>query len=753
MHNMRNLSMWLNILLELSVLWSCAICMNFLKLVTQPTKVLNHARVKREWQWEPLNVREEQEVNQSSYVGRLKFYSDKQNGSIKYILSGEGAGDIFTMKEYTGEIFVHKKLDREEKSFYTLRAQAINRITGVLVETESEFIIKILDINDNKPKFIHGPYIAEVPEMSTIGTSVIQVTAIDNDDPATGNNARLIYSILQGQPQFSIEIKSGIIRVASQVDRETKDQYHVIVQVQDLIGNVGALSATATVTIHVSDINDNAPKFKQKTYDMFIIESASVGEIVGVILADDIDLGKNAEITYSIEEKGDFSMFTITTDSITQEGIITLNKLVDFERRIRRYHIQVRAENKYKSELNDTATIRVYVVDVDEPPVFLKKDYYLEILENATIGSYVGTVTAEDPDINNSIIRYGILQNKYSRFFEIYSNNGTIITSKSLDRETDAWHNITITATEAQNLAHVSMVEVYIRVIDVNDHPPVLQNEYDIYVCEKTKAGEHVQTISAFDKDPVISHQFYYMIPPEEISTANFTLIDNTDNTATILALRDGYSLQENPVFYLTVIMSDNGIPSLSSTSTLTIQVCDCGTNNDKGACKKRGFLWIFLNSGAFIAISVFSIVLLALAVIVHLKCHRSPTHFTEKGEDLKENIVKYDDEGGGEEDTEAFDITGLRHQTVMREHKKKRTIRTDIQSMYRLSLGLGPDVTIFREFLSEKLEEADADPCGFPLDLPHTYAYEGTGSTSGSLSSLESSVLDINPCSKYDQG
>ncbi|XP_073487377.1 cadherin-19-like isoform X2 [Aquarana catesbeiana] len=684
---------------------------------------------------------------------RLKSDSDKKDGSIKYILSGEGAGNIFIMEENSGKIFVLKKLDREEKSFYTLRAQAINRLTGVPIETESEFVIKIQDINDNKPKFIHGPYVAEVPEMSPIGTYVIQVTAVDYDDPATGNNARLVYSILQGQPQFSIEIKSGIIRVASQIDRETKDRYNVIVQVQDMIGNAGALSATATVTIHVSDINDNAPKFQQKSYDMSIIESASIGEIVGVVLADDIDVGKNAEITYSIEERGGhFSMFNIITDNITQEGIVTLNKLVDFERGIRRYHIQVRAENKYKSELNDTATIRVYVVDVDEPPVFLRKEYYMEILENATVGSYVGTVTAKDPDITNNIIRYGILPNEYSRSFEIYSNNGSIIISKPLDRETEPWHNFTITATEAQNLALVSVVEVYIRVIDVNDHPPELQNEYDIYVCEKTKAGEHVQTISAFDKDPVIDHQFYYMIPPEEISDANFTLMDNTDNTATILTLRDGYSLQENPIYYLTVIISDNGIPSLSSTTTLTIQVCDCGTNNDKESCRKN-FFWIFLNSGAFIAISVFSIVLLALAVIVHIKCKKSPTHFNKKGEDLKENIVKYDDEGGGEEDTEAFDITGLRHQTVMREHKRKRTIRTDIQSMYRLSLGLGPDVTIFREYLSEKLEEADTDPYSFPPDSLHTYAYEGTGSTAGSLSSLESSALDSNQCLKFDQG
>ncbi|CAJ0933541.1 unnamed protein product [Ranitomeya imitator] len=122
----------------------------------------------------------------------------------------------------------------------------------------------------------------------------------------------------------------------------------------------------------------------------------------------------------------------------------------------------------------------------------------------------------------------------------------------------------------------------------------------------------------------------------------------------------------------------------------------------------------------------------------------------SEKGEDLKENIVKYDDEGGGEEDTEAFDITGLRQQTVMRERKLKRTIRTDIQSMYRLSLGLGPDVAIFKEFLSEKLEEANTDKSILPLDYLHCYAFEGTGSPSGSLSSLSFTETNVSEIDTY---
>uniref|UniRef100_A0A8C5S7S4 Cadherin domain-containing protein n=1 Tax=Laticauda laticaudata TaxID=8630 RepID=A0A8C5S7S4_LATLA len=94
---------------------------------------------------------------------------DKGVGSVKYTLSGDGAGTVFTIDETTGDIHAIKSLDREEKPFYTLRAQAVDIDTRKPLEPESEFIIKVQDINDNEPKFLDGPYIASVPEMSPVG--------------------------------------------------------------------------------------------------------------------------------------------------------------------------------------------------------------------------------------------------------------------------------------------------------------------------------------------------------------------------------------------------------------------------------------------------------------------------------------------------------------------------------------------------------------------------------------------------------
>lgn len=102
-------------------------------------------------------------------LSQLHSNSDKGDGSVRYILSGEGAGTIFIINEVTGDIHATKSLDREKKSHYVLHAQAIDINTQKPLEPESEFIIKVQDINDNAPKFPDGPFVTSVPEMSEVG--------------------------------------------------------------------------------------------------------------------------------------------------------------------------------------------------------------------------------------------------------------------------------------------------------------------------------------------------------------------------------------------------------------------------------------------------------------------------------------------------------------------------------------------------------------------------------------------------------
>uniref|UniRef100_A0A3Q3W2E4 Cadherin domain-containing protein n=1 Tax=Mola mola TaxID=94237 RepID=A0A3Q3W2E4_MOLML len=378
----------------------------------------------------------------------LRSDSDRGERSIKYILSGEGAGDVFVIDEYTGEIRTLKKLDREEKASYVLQAQAINRRTNEPEEPQSEFIIKVQDINDNIPQFQNEPYVSSIPEMSPTGTTVARVTATDADDPVFGNNAKLIYSILQGEPYFSVEPKTGIIVTSwPNMDREARDQYLVVVQVKDMLGLSDGHSSSTTVTVSLTDVNDNGPTFQHHLYAFAIPEDAAVGTTVGRIMAEDGDIGINAQMTYSLEDDlEESSTFIIKTDTVTQEGVILLAKALDFETK-RRFVMAAEAVNDQPDtrfllleEFRDRTTLKIVVEDVDEPPVFLSPTYEWKVPENVAVGTAVGSVSAIDSDTVN--------KSDTTKAFKVDPINGTITVTKALDRETSNWHNLTVEAKE-----------------------------------------------------------------------------------------------------------------------------------------------------------------------------------------------------------------------------------------------------------------------------------------------------------------
>ncbi|XP_055737232.1 cadherin-18-like [Salvelinus fontinalis] len=726
---------------------------NQTKLANGETEV--HHRPKRGWIWNQFFVLEEHIGPDAQYVGKLHSNSDKGDGSVRYILSGEGAGSIFIINEVTGDIHATESLDRERKAHYVLHAQAFDRNTEKPLEPKSEFIIKVQDINDNAPKFPDGPFVAAVPEMSQVGTSVYQVTASDADDPTYGNSARVVYSILQGQPYFSIDPKTGVIRTAlASMDREAREHYAVVVQAKDMAGSVGGLSGSTTINITLTDVNDNPPKFPQKNYQLYVPESAQVGKPVGKIKANDEDLGVNAAIKYSIINSEGAAVFSIATDRDTREGIISLKKPLNYERK-RTYTLHIEGVNthveprfSYLGPFKDTATLKITVGDVDEPPVFSMDYYIMDVYENAHIGTEVGAVTARDPDSKNSPVRYFInLSEHGDKYFNIDMDSGVIKTTQSLDREDMPWHNITVTASEVDNPSLLSHVPVTVQVLDVNDNPPEIKTDEEVVVCESSRPGQVIQTIAAVDKDDFANGQrFSFSLLSGIPVNPNFTLKDNEDNTASIIARRRRFSRLVQELYELPIVVWDGGEPALSGTSTLTLQVCPCQWNGRVQTCQdERGLLSSAgLSTGALIAI-LLCIVILLVIVVLFITLRRSkkePLIISE--EDVRENVVTYDDEGGGEEDTEAFDIIALRNPAAAEELKFRRDVRPEVARRYG-----GPaqgchsspelDQVNVQKFIKQRLVEADMDTGGPPYDSLQTYAYEGQGSPTGSISSLDS--------------
>ncbi|XP_028986552.1 uncharacterized protein LOC114843888 isoform X2 [Betta splendens] len=653
----------------------------------------SRSRSRRSWIWNQFFVIEEYAGPEPVLIGRLHTDMDNNDGRTKYVLKGDGAGSVFVIDEKTGNIHVTKPLDREEKDEYRLIATATDRQTNNALEPSSQFIIRVQDINDNPPVFEDGPYSATVPEMANIGTSIIQVTATDADDPTYGNSAKLVYTLVQGQQYFSVDPQTGILRTAiPDMDRETQDQYLVVLQAKDMGGHLGGLSGTTTVTVRLSDVNDNPPRFTQSTWSFSVSELAIPGAEIGRISASDADLGENARLEYTILEGESGETFNIT--GVNQEAVITLNKAVDYESRSS-YSFSVEVLNPIvdprflrRGPFKDRASIRVAVLDADEPPRFSRSRYHMDVSENCPPACTVGRVSAVDPDTGlTNNIKFSIdPQSDPETLFRITPDTGLITTAMELDREREHWHNITVIATQRDNHSQVSRVLVAVETLDLNDNAPELDRQYTTALCDSTSVGQVVQVLRAIDRDEGGNDStVYFSIPPESSAALNFSVRDSGGPTASIVLLSQlqplSRSLSSIQTLYVPLVLRD-GTSGLTSTGTVTVSVCPClrggARAGDKEKDKPTEGEWDWgreavcvpqqstlpspgLSTAALLAILACVATLLAVSALsLSLRRQKRNSLSTLEEDDVRENIITYDDEGGGEADTAAFDIAAL---------------------------------------------------------------------------------------------
>ncbi|XP_073708716.1 cadherin-22-like [Garra rufa] len=128
--------------------------------------------------------------------------------------------------------------------------------------------------------------------------------------------------------RFSAQYLITLIRTAvADLDRETQDRYELVVKATDMAGQMGGLSGSTTVTIVITDVNDNPPRFPQKMYQFSVSEGAAVGTSIGRVIATDADMGENTDMSYLIKDEEGGELFRVSTDGDTQEAIITIKKV------------------------------------------------------------------------------------------------------------------------------------------------------------------------------------------------------------------------------------------------------------------------------------------------------------------------------------------------------------------------------------------------------------------------------------------
>ncbi|CAJ0944561.1 unnamed protein product [Ranitomeya imitator] len=198
------------------------------------------------------------------------------NQKVQYSLVSSAEGQ-FSIDEVSGIISLEKPLDRETQAIYTLTVRATDHGLPRKLSSVASIVVSVLDINDNPPVFEHREYIATLPEDIEVGTEVLQVYATSRDIEA---NAEISYQIISGNEhgKFSINQVTGILFIIESLDHEASAEYYLTVEATD--GGTPPLSDVATISINITDINDNSPVFSQSSYTAVVGEDAVSGQSI-----------------------------------------------------------------------------------------------------------------------------------------------------------------------------------------------------------------------------------------------------------------------------------------------------------------------------------------------------------------------------------------------------------------------------------------------------------------------------------------
>ncbi|XP_063347683.1 B-cadherin isoform X2 [Pelmatolapia mariae] len=601
-------------------------------------------RRKRDWVIPPLNVPENQRGTYPLKVAQIHSSEDKTR-KLFYSITGPGA-DLppvgrFTLDRQTGSLYVREPLDREETHSYTFEVHAVADGAGQ-AEASMEITVNVIDQNDNKPYF-RLEYNANFAEATAIGTEVVRVEAKDDDEP-DNLNSDLRYRILNQDPplptdnMFEINPVTGSIRVTGKgLDREKYPQYTLTVQAADMAGE--GSSGQTKVIFTVTDSNDNAPVFTQKSYNATVDENKKDVVVVRMIVTDEDEPQTPAwNAKFKIIGGDPDGLFTVKTGTNKQEGILSTAKELDFER-VNKHTMLVSVENEIPfapgvSVVTSTATVVVDVDDVNEAPVFDPKEKLVVKPEDLAVDEVVVQYTASDPDTaRKQKVTYKIL-NDPAGWLNVDKDTGLINVRQLMDREasfvTNNRYIATISAYDDDAVSATGTGTLIIQLEDVNDNAPIVE-QHEIMVCNKDPAP---QLLSVTDKDgPEFGAP--YSVSLQGMSKTNWTARMNDSRTEIILNLAT-----ELPSGDYNVILRVADKHGLEQDSIIKAEVCDC--RGEEATCFSHASN-VLLIRGILGGILLLVLTLVVLFVSLMKEEQKEPTS--------KDNIFYYNREQSREDD------------------------------------------------------------------------------------------------------
>ncbi|XP_042309413.1 cadherin-related family member 2 isoform X2 [Sceloporus undulatus] len=477
---------------------------------------------------------------------------DKDVNDIIYY-SITNTTSLFTIDNITGVLTVNGNLDREGVPGEEVQLQVVARekdlnIYHQVAQVSTIVTIRVTDINDNTPQFywctayptcnFTGPpetnFTGDIEEHASSRTPVANLNIVAYD-PDKGSNGTFQLS-LQGPDAlaFSVSpqqiVNEGAVQVLVSspglVDYEETPTMTVEIVANDT-GNTNDCCSFAMVTIHLADINDHRPEFKQNDYKLSVLEESPPGTVVSSdITATDPDTGLYGEITYQLLPASILSTFTVNAASGTI--LVANGSKLDWGLRPV-YYATLQATDG--GDLSGSTQLEISVIDINNNAPIVTGSYNVFVNEGQdNITVEIQATDKDDPATNNSRLRFEILPGEFSSNFTINPDTGVLSSKGSLDREAIPLElqgeMVVMILVHDLGIPQLNTtVKVTFLVEDRNDNAPRFNSSYYEFSVRERLSGIFVGSVEATDADQTeINNRISFLIVESSVGSNNFLM-------------------------------------------------------------------------------------------------------------------------------------------------------------------------------------------------------------------------------------
>ncbi|XP_039474139.1 protocadherin gamma-C5-like isoform X7 [Oreochromis aureus] len=402
------------------------------------------------------------------------------NGEITFSFGSrtpDSVLSVFDINPSTGEIILKGELDYETAKSYDIDVTAKDKGSPQM-EGHCRVQVDITDFNDNVPEIVFTSQPKPLREDAPSGTVVALISARDLD---SADNGKVTLQITKGppfalKPSFS---NSYALVTSGTLDRERFSEYNIEITATD--SGSPPLTSKKSVLVTITDVNDNAPVFTQKIYDVYLKENGVPGSILYSVSASDLDFGENAKVSYSILDSKvqDVSVSSYVYINSDNGSIYSMHSF-DYEK-LKVFQIQVQAKDQGSPSLSSNATVHVFILDQNDnaPAVIYPSSAAMGSLSHqrmprsAKAGHLVTKVTAVDADSgHNAWISYRLAEATDS-LFTVNLYTGEVRTKRAVSEQDDSSQRLLIEIKDDGEPIQSSTVTVSI-ILEDGLHEPIL---------------------------------------------------------------------------------------------------------------------------------------------------------------------------------------------------------------------------------------------------------------------------------------